>query len=83
MSLYNIGRYEIVVVNDFLCEDTGAVETAYGVLNTHTDVIEYRTKIYHYALRCARIGEAEAAKLEALDEETLAAIPSQGNLFNG
>lgn len=83
MSLYNIGRYTIVVVDDFLCEDTGAVETAYGVLNTETNVTEFRTKIYHYAIRCARISESEARKLEALEEELLADIPQQGDLFNG
>lgn len=80
-SLYDCGRYSVIVIDNYQSEDTGDKEKAYGVINTETGVIEFRHQLLAQAMKWTSLLEDGVAKLEASVEIPLSGIPEQGELF--
>lgn len=80
-SLYDYGRYSVIVIDNYQSDDTGDKEKAYGVVNRETGVIEFRHQLLAQAMKWSTILEKEVAQLELVEEGDLASIPQQGELF--
>ena len=80
-SLYDCGRYSVIVIDNYQSDDTGDKEKAYGVINTETGVIEFRHQLLAQAMKWAGLLEDSVAKIEASAEIPLSGIPAQGELF--